>query len=125
MTSLSRNFSTNDQMLQYCHINSIFFTATFHVTMKVKSKRGNIAIQIFVSDKGFVFVVPMKSESEFPLALELFAKEVGVPEYLIADPARDQKLREVVDFCHKIGTALCLLEESTQWANHAELCIGD
>ena len=63
----------------------------------------------------------MISESESPLALELFAKEVGVPEYLIADPARAQKSREVVDFCHKIGTTLRLLEESTQWANYAEL----
>ena len=52
--------------------------------------------------------------TEFPLALKLFAKEVGVPEHLIADPACAQKSREVVDFCLKIGNTLCLLEESTQ-----------
>ena len=71
-------------------------------------------MQLFVSDKGFVFVCPMKSESEFPLALKCFAKEAGVPEYLIAYPVRAQKSKEVVAFCHKIGTILYLLEESTQ-----------
>ena len=81
-------------------------------------------MQIFVSDKGFVFVVPMKPEIEFPLALKLFAMKVGVPEYLIADPARGQKSIEVVDSCHKNGITLRLLEESTQWANRAELYVG-
>ena len=123
-SSLSRNFSTNDRMLRYRRLDSFFFTDTFYVTKKAKSKRGNLAMQLFVSDKGFVFVVPMKSESEFPLALKLFAKEIGVPDYLIADPARAQKSKEVVAFCHKIGTTLRILEERTQWANRAELYIG-
>ena len=123
-SSLSRNFSTNDRMLRYKRLDSFFFTDTFYVTKRAKSKRGNLAMQLFVSDKGYVFVVPMKSESEFPLALKLFAKEVGVPEYLIADSARAQKSKEVVRFCHKIGTTLRILEESTQWANRAELYIG-
>ena len=43
-------------------------------------------MQLFVSDKGFVFVVPMKSRLEFPDALKLFAKEIGVPTQLIIDP---------------------------------------
>ena len=80
-------------------------------------------MQLFVSDKGFIFVVPMKSESEFLLALKQFAKEVDVPEYLIADPARAQNPKEVVNFCHKIGTTLQILEESTQWKHHAKLYI--
>ena len=66
----------------------------------------------------------MKKESEFPMALNIFAKEVGVPNYLIADSAQAQKSKEVVTFCHKIGTTLQILEESTQWADRAELYIG-
>ena len=34
---LTRNFSTNDWVLQYQHINTHFFTDTFFVTPKVKS----------------------------------------------------------------------------------------
>ena len=81
-------------------------------------------MQLFVSDKGYVFVVPMHSASEFTQALRMFAKEVGVPMYLIANPHPSQKSKEVRQFCHKIGTTLRLLEESTQWANRSELYIG-
>ena len=81
-------------------------------------------MQLFVSDKGYVFVVAMKSVSEFHKALKMFAKEVGVPLYLIVDPHKCQKSKEVRQFCHKIGTTLRVLEESTQHADRAELYIG-
>ena len=42
-------------------------------------------MNIFVSDKGYVFIAAMKSVSEFPKALKMFAKEVGVPEAIIAN----------------------------------------
>ena len=49
---------------------------TFYATPKAgKSSRGNTCGQLFVSDKGLVFVVPMKRKSEVPLSLKLFAKE--------------------------------------------------
>ena len=124
-SSVSRRFGTNDRDLRYRRINTYFFTDTFYVTKKARSKpRGFIGVQLFVSDLGFVYVVPIKAEKEFPKALKLFAKEVGVPTAIIADPARAQKSNEVVQFCHKIGTSLRLLEESTQWANRAELYVG-
>ena len=121
---MSRNFGTNDRMLRYRRIKSHFFTDTFFVTKKGTSARGYTCMQIFVSDKGYVFVVPMKSVKEFPKALKLFAKEVGVPELIIADSHRSQKSKEVRDFCHQVGTTLRILEGSTQWANRAELYVG-
>ena len=54
-------------------------------------------------------MVPMKSANEFPKALRMFAKEMGVPLYLIADPHTSQKSKEVRQFCHQIGTTLRLL----------------
>ena len=47
----------------------------------------------------------MKRVSEFPKALKMFAKEVGLPEAII-------------------GTNICVLEGLTQWANRAELYVG-
>ena len=105
-------------------IKSCFFTDCFFVTAAAKSTRGNTCMQIFVSDKGFVKVYPMESPSQFPSALKLFAKDVGAPEVLVADPHPSQKSKEVKNFCNKIGTTLRLLEQSTQWANRAELYIG-
>ena len=64
---LSREFGTNDRMLRYRRIDSLFFTDTFFATGKAVSwRKRNTCCQLFVSDKGFVFVVPTKSKSEFP-----------------------------------------------------------
>ena len=114
-TSLSRNFVTNDRMLRYRRITLLFYTDFFFVTKKrfqrkAMSTRGFTCMHLFSLDKGYVFVVPIHSASEFPNVLRLFAKEVGVPMYLIADPHPSQKLKEVRHFYHKIGTTLRLLE---------------
>ena len=52
-------------------------------------------MQIFVSDKGYVYIAAMKSVSEFPKALNFFAKEVGVPEAIIAYSHKCHKSKEV------------------------------
>ena len=54
----------------------------------------------------------------------MFAKEVGVPLYLITDPHPIQKSKEVRQFCHKIGTTIRLLEEYMKWSNLSKLYIG-
>ena len=77
---------------------------------KASSSRGYTCMQLFVSDKGYVFVVPMKSANEFTKELQMIAKEVGVPLYLIAYPKSNQKSKEVRQFCHHIGTTIRLLE---------------
>ena len=84
--SLSRHFSKNDCILRYKRINCEFFTYTYFMTGKAKSTRGNTMMQLFVSDKGFVYIVPMKSRGDLHLDLKMFVKEIGVPLSLILDP---------------------------------------
>ena len=79
--------------------------------------RGNTCTQLFVSDKGFIAIYPMKSKSQFKDALHQFCKEVGVPSTLVVDPSGEQTSKEVKHFCHQVGTTLRILKESTQWAN--------
>ena len=123
--SLSRNYTTNDRMLRYHRIHQYFFTDTFFATKKAgKTSRGFTCMQLFVTDKGFVHVVPMRSKGEVPQAMKLFAKEIGAPDAFVCDAAREQVSAEVRSFCHKIGTSLRILEEGTPWANRAELYIG-
>ena len=121
---LSRHFSTNDRMLRYRRINSYFFTDTLLVTKASKSTRNNLYLQVFVSDKGFVAVYCMERKSDFKDALHLFCKEIGVPISLVVDPSGEQTSKAVRKFCNQVGTTLRVLEESTQWANRAELYIG-
>ena len=110
-------------MLQYKRMSSMFYTDTFF-SKKVVSKRGFSMMQLFVSDKGYVRVYKMKSQTEFVNALKMFCKEVGAPTAVIVDPHRSQKSAEVKQFLASVGTSLRVLEESTQHADRAELYIG-
>jgi hypothetical protein len=78
-------------MLRYKRINDYFFMGTFFATKKAgKSSRGNTCCQLFVTDKGFVYVVPMKTKGEVLQALEQFAKEIGAPDAIVSDAAAEQ-----------------------------------
>jgi hypothetical protein len=123
--SLSRNYATNDRMLRYKRINEHFFMDTFFATRKAgESSRGHTCCQLFVTDKGFVYVVPMKSKSEVLQAVKEFTKEIGAPDAIIADPSGEQTSMALRKFCNEIGTTLRAIEAGTQWANRAELYIG-
>jgi len=61
LTHLSINIGTDDRMLIYKQIKSLFYTDTCYVTCKVKRIRENIYFHLFVSDKSFVAVYPMKA----------------------------------------------------------------
>ena len=123
-STLSRNFGTNDRQTRYKRINSFFFMDTFYVTAKAKSVRGFTMMHLFVSDKGFVKVYGMKSESDILSAVRMFCKEVGAPNAFVCDPHQSNTEKGVRQFCNKIGTTLRILEERTQHANRAELFIG-
>ena len=122
--TLSQNYGTNDHMLQYRRIKDYFFMDTFFATSKGgKSSCGNTCCQLFVTDKEFLYVVPMKRKSEVMQAVKQFAKEVGAPDAIMCDMASKQTSAEVEQFCNTIGTTLQALEEGTPWANKAELYI--
>ena len=71
--SLARRFGTNDRMLRYRRINSLFYTDTFY-SKKVISKCSFSMMQLFVSDKVFVKVYGVKYEKVFINVLKLFCK---------------------------------------------------
>jgi hypothetical protein len=122
---IAKNYGTNDHMLRYKRINDYFFMDTFFATKTAgKSSRGHSCCQLFLTDKGFVYVGPMRSKKEVFQAVKQFAKEIGAPDAIIADAAREQKSLELWKFCSKIGTTLRVLEEGTPWTNKAKLYIG-
>ena len=101
-----------------------FFTDTFFAGKKLRSTRGNTCAQLFVTDKGFLFVVPMRTRGDVLHALKAFVRAVGAPEAFVLDPSGEQTSQKVKGFVSEIGTALRVLETNTQWANRAELYIG-
>ena len=100
---------------------------TFFAMRKVgKSTRGHSCCQLFVTDNGFVYVVPMKTKTTADIlqAIKQFAKEIGAPDAIISDAASEQKYHDIRKFCSEMGTMLRILEENTPWANKAKLYIG-
>ena len=88
-----------------------------------KLSHGNTCCQLFVTDKGFLHVVPMKQKSEVFMAVKMFAKEIGAPNAIICDMAKEQMSAKLKGFLNDIGTTLRALEEGTPWANKAEFYI--
>ena len=122
--TLTQNYGTNDRMLRYRRIHEYFYMDTFFATKHGgKSSRGNMCCQLFVTDKGFIYVVPMKRKSEVMSAVKQFAKEIGAPDAIIRDMAQEQVSSDLRMFLNDIGTTLRALEEGTPWANKAELYI--
>ena len=91
---------------------------------RTTSKRGHTCCQLFITDKGFIYVVLMKTKKEDPQAVKQFAKEIGAPDAIIFDAAGEQTSGALRECFHNIGTTLQVFEEGTHWANKAELYIG-
>ena len=80
--TLSQNYRTNDHMLRYWHIHEHFFMDTFFATSKGgKSTHGNMCCQLFVMDKGYLYVVPMKHKGEVLQVIKKFTKEPLCPTW--------------------------------------------
>ncbi len=112
--SMARDFGTNDRMLRYRQLGQYFFMDTFFATKKGgKSSRGNTCCQLFVTDKGYIYMVPMRSKADVLLAIKQFAKEIGAPDAIVCDASKEQTKTELKRFLNSIGTTLRVLEEGT------------
>jgi hypothetical protein len=92
-------------MLRYKRIRDYFYMDTFLATEKGgKSSRRHTCCQLFVTDKGFVYVVPIKRKGEVLLAMKQFAKEISAPDAFVADMSGEQMSKEMKAFCNEIGS---------------------
>ena len=122
---LSKNYGKNDRMLRYKRIKEYFYMDTFFSTKKGgKSSRCNLCCQLFVTDKGLLYVVPLKRKSEVMSVVKQFTKEIGAPDAIVFDMSMEQTSPEIKTFLNDIGLTLRVLEEGTPWANKSEQYIG-
>ena len=118
--NISRQFSTNDSMLQYKRIQNVLFTDTL-VVKTTPSNCGNRYAQLYVSEKGFTTIYPMKSQYEFIDTLHCFCKEIEVPTTLVMDGHQPQTNHQTRKFSSQVGLTMRVLEEHTPWANRYKL----
>ena len=80
--TLNRKFSTNDRIIQYTRFVTDTFMDTFFASKKTgPSQRDYMLCQVFATEFGHVFVVPMSGKSgiEIAQALKRYFKEIGIP----------------------------------------------
>ena len=75
-------------------------------------------------EKGFVYVLPMKSNSEVLQAIKKFSKQIGASDDIIPDAVSERKFQALWKIFFEMGTTLRVLEEVNPWANKAKLYIG-
>ena len=109
-------------MLRYRRINSVFFTDTI-LAQTTPPTQGKKYALLYVSEKRFVMIYPMKSQSEFNYTLHWFCKEIGVPFSLVMDGHMDQNKNNTKKHFHQVRRTLRILEAGTPWDNCAEIYI--
>ena len=91
-------------MLRYKIIDDYLFMDTFFATKKAKnSSCGHTCCQLFVTDRGFVYVVPMKKYLEVLQAVKKFSKEISAPDAIISDASEAQTSDAVFRFLPRDG----------------------
>ena len=123
--TLHRRYRTNDRMLRYQHLREYFYMDTMFASVRSgATTRGNKCMQLFVTDRGFMFVCPLKNKRDVPHALRLFFKKVGVPDAIICDQGKEQIEGESQKLLRDSGTIIRRIEPNTPRANRAERYVG-
>ena len=116
--AISRRFKTNDRMLQYNRLPHTVFSDT--LIAKIKSRTMNNHDQLYATNFGWSRGYPMRHKSEAHHTLSKVFKDVGAPDTLVTDGAREQIKR---DFRRKAREADCRISDTkpyTLWFNAAK-----
>ena len=84
-----------------CSDTDIYRTISLWIHSLPQRKGGNqptgtSVAKLFVTHKGFLYVVPMRRKSKVLQAIKQFAKETGVPTSIIVDMAGEKMSQEAV-----------------------------
>ena len=86
-------------MLRYRKIKEYVYMDTFFATTKGgKSSRGHTCCQLFVTDRGFIHVLPMRSKSEVLFSIQEFVKTIGAPDAIVSDSSGGERARTSESF---------------------------
>lgn len=94
-----------------------FWTDTFFAE---ESHSNNICAQIFVNEYRYVLVIPLRTKSDAPAALRMFLDNVGLPEVIVSDNAKEQRSMEWKRILREFGVKDHPIEAYKYWQNYAE-----
>ncbi len=119
-----RHFKCRLPCLRPRRLSEGFSSDTFFPSMR--STRGYTCAQIFVGSRsGYTYVMPLKNKAYAYTALQDFIREVGAPQYLAVDAAREENLGEWLSICRRYCIPQHTSEPSYQNQNRVERRIQD
>ena len=75
-----------------------------------RSYWGHTCCQLFITNRGFVYVVPIKLKGEVLHEIEQFSKEIDATEATICGAGGEQTSNNIRKFCRDFGTTLKIFE---------------
>ena len=92
---------------------------------KVKSLKGNTCYQVFFANF-FVRVQPMPTKADAGRSLRVFAEDVGVPNYIVVDGAKEQigPTSAFMQTMRQLKMMIRSTEPYSTWQNRCETTIG-
>ena len=117
-TSGGRRLKPLHWVLNQPRLQCEVYTDTFFA--RTKSLRGNTCAQIFATAFHFVRAYPMKDKKHAHESLDDFFHEVGVPQVLVPDNAKELVLGEFKKKCRRAQCPVHPIESYTPNANLAE-----
>ena len=115
---LVRRVSTNDRHLRYRRLPFDMYTDTLFAG--TKSKRGNKCAQVFGTNFGWSRAYGMKSKGDAHEPLSEIFRDVGVPNAMIMDGAKEQIMGNFRRKCREAGCYGKQTEPHSQWSNATE-----
>jgi hypothetical protein len=118
---LCRRYRTKHDALRYNQLggrHGRFYSNTLFASKK--SLHGNTVAQIFANDIGYMYLMPMKSKSEAPYALNEFIQDIGIPSQLHTDEAKELTIGRWKEICQTHGIKQTQTEPHSPFQNRAE-----
>ena len=85
--------------MRYLNLNGKWYSDTFFV--KIILVRQNTCGQIFMNGLGFIIPFPLAMKGDASLSLDNFIQDVGIPQVLITDEAKEETLGTWLSTCQK------------------------
>lgn len=123
---LERRLKTKQAHSRYPHLNrrhGRFYTDTFFVS--APSLRGMKCVQLYTNDIGLTKVYPMGSKSDAHETLNVFIHEVGIPQEIHSDNAKELAEGYYKKICRDYGIKTTYSEPHSPWQNRAEAGIRE
>jgi hypothetical protein len=106
-------------MLKYNRLKCCLHLDTFF--LNVTSTHGNKCGQLFATDFGYIKFVPMASKSEAGYALQEVIREIGIPNQIHTDGAKELTQGRWRDFCRDANILTTQTESNSPWQNLTEI----